>query len=46
MLFCSFKGTQENDAISTEAILEFYLGPEETKTVQCLHDSLNMQYIV
>lgn len=37
--FCLFalQGTQESDTISTEVILEFHLGPEETKTVRWRH---------
>lgn len=37
--FClsALQSTQESDTISTEVILEFHLGPEETKTVQCFH---------
>lgn len=37
--FClpALQETQESDTISTEVTLEFHLGPEETKTVQCFH---------
>lgn len=36
VIFCSYplQSSQQSDTISTQVILEFHLGPEETKTVQ------------
>lgn len=34
--------TQKDDIVTTEVILEFHMGPEETKMVRCSLDSLKL----
>lgn len=36
----------KDDTVTTETILEFHMGPEETKVVRCSHDSLEVNSAV
>lgn len=37
---------QKDDTVSTDTILEFHMGPEETKMVRCSQDSLKVKSAV